>query len=58
MVVIRCRVLFPHVREINGQAMMLELMFSGVISLPDDEDTRKCIEKGWLEKVDDENNDE
>ena len=45
---IKCEVLFPHCRELNGQLMMLEPMFSGVLNLPDDDETRACIEAGWL----------
>lgn len=45
---VRCEVLFPHVREINGETYMLEPMLSGVVALPDDEDTRKTIKAGWL----------
>ena len=45
---IKCRVLFPHVREIGGQQMMLEPLFSGAVALPNDDDTKKCIERGWL----------
>lgn len=48
---IRCEVLFPHVRDIGGQMMMLEPLFSGEVALPNDADTKKCIEKGWLKAV-------
>lgn len=40
-------VTFPHVREFNGQDVMFE-PGSGVHTLPDDDDTRQCVEKGWL----------
>jgi len=46
-----CNVLFPHVREIGGQTMMLEPLFSGNVALPNDDDTKKCIERGWLKTV-------
>jgi hypothetical protein len=48
---VRCEVLFPHVREIGGQTWMLEPMLSGIVALPNDEDTQKCIERGWLKVV-------
>lgn len=48
---VTCNVLFPHVREIGGQLMMLEPMFSGDVSLPNDEATKKSIEKGWLKVI-------
>lgn len=45
---IKCTVLFPHVRDIGGQTMMLEPLFSGIVSLPNDDDTKKCIKREWL----------
>jgi hypothetical protein len=47
-VVIRCEVLTPHSRVINGTLYMLEPMLSGIVALPDDEDTRKSIARGLL----------
>lgn len=47
----RYEVIYPHVRDIDGQTVMLEPMFSGIVTLPDDEDTRKCVERGWLKEV-------
>lgn len=45
---VRCEVLRPHCRTINGTLYMLEPMFSGIVALPDDEDTRKSIAGGLL----------
>ena len=45
---VRCEVLQPHCRTINGTLYMLEPLFSGIVTLPDDEDTRKCIAGGLL----------
>lgn len=50
---IKCVVLFPHVRDIGGQTMMLEPLFSGEVALPNDADTKKCIDRGWLKIVGD-----
>jgi hypothetical protein len=44
-------VMFPHVREINGQTMMFEPMFSGILDLPEDEATAQCVEKGYLRRI-------
>ena len=49
--VVRCKVLLPHCREINGQMCMLEPMFSGIVTLPNNKDTRRCIEAEYLELV-------
>ena len=51
--VVRCEVVFPHVRELAGQTVMFEPLFSGIVTLPDDEDTRKCVEHGWLKIITD-----
>lgn len=48
---VRCVVVFPHFREINGTTYMLEPMFSGIVALPNDSDTKKCIKRGWLKVV-------
>ncbi len=45
---VRCEVLLPHVRTINGTQYMLEPMFSGIVALPDDEETRKSVAGGLL----------
>lgn len=46
-----CEVLYPHVRDIGGQIMMLEPLFSGSVALPNNDDTKKSIEKGWLKAI-------
>jgi hypothetical protein len=48
---VRCVVKFPHVREINGQTLMLEPLLSGILTLPDDEDTKLSLKRKWLEVV-------
>lgn len=48
---INCHVIHPHVREIGGQQMMLEPLLSGTVALPNDDDTKKCLERGWLKAV-------
>jgi hypothetical protein len=45
---VRCEVLIPHCRTINGTLYMLEPMFSGIVALPDDDDTRRSIAGGLL----------
>ena len=45
---VRCEVLFPHVREIDGKTIMLEPMLTGVIELPNDRQTQLALTKGWL----------
>ena len=48
---IRCKVLMPHVRNINGEILMLEPMFSGIVTVPDDDDTKRAIKAGYLKIV-------
>ena len=48
---VRCEVVFPHCREIDGVLYMLEPMFSGILTLPNDDDTQKAISRGWLKEV-------
>ena len=45
---LRCEVMLPHCRTINGTLYMLEPMFSGIVAVPDDEDTSKSIAGGLL----------
>lgn len=45
---VRCEVLMPHIRNINGQTMMFEPMFSGIVTLPNNEDTNRAIQAGYL----------
>lgn len=48
----RCKVLFPHSRYIGGQLVMYEPMLSGIVDVPDDDQTLGAIEAKWLEPVD------
>ena len=48
---IKCKVLAPHVRTIGGQTMMLEPAFSGDVALPNDDDTKQAVKRGWLKTV-------
>ena len=45
---LRCHVLAPHVQQVDGQICMLEPGLSGIVTLPDDKQTKTCIKKGWL----------
>ena len=47
----KCKVLFPHIRYIDRQLVMYEPMLSGIVDVPDDDQTRKAIEAKWLEQV-------
>lgn len=49
--VIRCEVIMPHVRNINGQTLMFEPMFSGIVTVPNDDDTKRAIDAGYLKVV-------
>ncbi len=47
----RCRVLLPHCRRIDGQLIMFEPMLSGIVDVSDDADTLMAIEAKWLEPL-------
>lgn len=47
----KCRVLFPHSRYIDEQLVMYEPMLSGIVDVPDDDETFAAIEAEWLEPV-------
>ena len=53
-----CEVLLPHVRKLNGQLMMFEPLFSGVLKLPNDDDTKAFIDGEYLRVVESEVDDE
>ena len=46
-----CEVIFPHCREIDGQLTMFEPMLSGIVDVPDDDETKAAIESEWLKVV-------
>ena len=48
---VRCTVLMPHVRNIDGKTLMFEPLFSGIVMVPNDDDTKRAIEAGWLKVV-------
>lgn len=48
---VRCEVLLPHSRVINGTLYMLEPMMSGIVMLPDDAETSCGIAAGLIRIV-------
>ena len=47
----RCKVLFPHARRIDGQLIMFEPMLSPIVDVPDDDDTAGLIDAKCLEPI-------
>ncbi len=47
----RCEVLLPHFRFIDGVLMSFEPLLSGVVDVPDDNETQAAIKAKWLMQV-------
>lgn len=47
----KCEVLQSHCRTINGKLFMFEPFLSGILSLPDDIDTKNLVMAGCLLEV-------
>lgn len=47
----KCEVLFPHCRYICDELMMFEPMLSGIVDVPDDDETQAAIEANWLRPI-------
>ncbi len=48
---VKCKVLLPHSRYIGKQLVMYEPMLSGIVDVPDDDQTLAAIEAKYLEPV-------
>ena len=47
----KCNVLAPHVRYLDGSLTMFEPMISSQVDVPDDDETSGAIEAKWLEPL-------
>lgn len=45
---VRCEVLIPHCRKVKGVLYMVEPAFSKFMYLPNDDETRIAIDRGYI----------